>query len=289
MKNADTALNRAKEKGTNNYEFYRKDMNDNALEKVVFETDLRRAMEKEEFFLVFQPQLELKEGSITGVEALLRWKHDVLGIISPAQFIPLAEETGLIVPIGRWVLDEACKQLKRWHNSGFDKLTVAVNVSAKQFEKSDIVDTVYSVLQKNNLDPKYLQLELTENIVMKNRDRFLHTFHEFRKLGINVAIDDFGTGFSSLSYLKKFDVNQLKIDKSFVKEICMDYRDEAITAAIISMAHSLNLDVLAEGVETEEQLLVLKNQNCDKIQGYYFSRPEKAEEIEKMLREDRRL
>lgn len=283
VKNADIAMYRAKENGKNNYQFYTLTMNERALEKLVIENNLRRALEKNEFFLNYQPLVDFQTGKITGCEALIRWHHPDLGVIPPGDFISLAEETGLIVPIGEWVLYTACLQLKSWHNAGYPHLRISVNISARQFQKSDLVETIVKILKKTDLNPSFINLEITENNIMQNTQKNLETINKLKSLGVKICIDDFGTGFSSLSYLKLFEVDALKIDKSFINDIVKNSNDKLITSAIINMAHSLNLKVIAEGVETLEQFNYLKQQNCNTMQGYYFSKPVSAYEIEKML------
>ncbi|MGB8956480.1 MAG: EAL domain-containing protein [Tumebacillaceae bacterium] len=285
MKNADTAMYRAKESGKNQFRLYNALMNDQAFNRLTMENDLRKALERGEFVAYYQPQLNLDTGEIIGMEALVRWKHPERGLVSPAQFIPLAEETGLIVQIDDWVMRTACEQNKRWQEQGFRPLRVAVNLSTQQFQQSNLVERVAKVLEDTGLDPRYLELEITESIAMFNVERVIITLHELAKLGVEIAIDDFGTGYSSLVYLKNFPIHRLKIDQSFVRDITTDHGDAAIVATIIAMSHSMNLDVIAEGVETPEQLKFLHEQKCHEMQGYLFSGPVPAERFEQFLRD----
>lgn len=289
FKNADTALYRAKERGRSNYQFYASKMNDRALERLSLEQDLRKAIERNELFLLYQPRVSLKSGKIVGVEALIRWKHTLLGTISPAEFIPLAEETGLIVPIGEWVIRTACLQNKVWHDKGYKDLRLAVNISPKQFKHGNLADNVRAIIQELGMSPKLLELEITEGCMVENTDVNLNVIQTLKSIGLDISVDDFGTGFSSLNYLKQFKVDFLKIDQSFVNGIPDDLNDSAITNAIINMGHSLKLSVVAEGVETKEQAEFLRDNDCDEIQGYYFSRPVSAEEIEKLIDEGKKL
>lgn len=286
MKNADTAMYRAKDTGRNNYQFYTTEMDEQAYERLAMEQDLRKAIERNELLLYYQPQADLITGKIVGIEALLRWKHPVHGMVSPAQFIPLAEETQLIIPIGEWVLRTACKQNKLWQESGFPKLRVAVNLSASQFQHGNLISMVSEVLQETGLEPHYLELEITESIAMQHVDHVIETLKRLSQLGIEISIDDFGTGYSSLNYLKLFPIHRLKIDQSFVHDITTDPLDAAIADSIIAMAHSLGLKVIAEGVETAEQLKHLRQKQCDEMQGYYFSRPLSVEGLQEILSSD---
>jgi diguanylate cyclase (GGDEF)-like protein len=289
FKNADTALYRAKEGGRNNYQFYASKMNDKALERLSLEQNLRKAVERNELFLLYQPRVSLKSGKIVGVEALIRWNHTSLGTISPAEFIPLAEESGLIVPIGEWVLRTACLQNKAWHDKGYTDLRMAVNISPKQFKQCSLAEIIKSIIHELGIGPEFLELEITESCMVENTEVNLNVIQNLKSIGLDISVDDFGTGFSSLNYLKQFKVDFLKVDQSFVNGIPEDPNDMAITTAIINMAHSLNLSVVAEGVETMEQMEFLRKNDCDEIQGYYFSRPVRAEEIEKMIIEGKNL
>jgi two-component system CheB/CheR fusion protein len=284
LKFADTAMYRAKEKGRNNFQFFTPDMNARTREFLRMETALRKALENEQFLLHFQPLIDLGQESIVGVEALLRWHHPTLGLVAPADFIPLAEETGLIVPIGEWVLETACKQARFWQDQGLPPIRMAVNISGRQFRESDFVDTVERILQESGLDPQFLELEVTESVVMENVEKSIMTWIDLKVLGISLSIDDFGTGYSSLSYLKQFPIHSLKIDRTFVRDITSDTNDAAIASAIIGLAHSMGLKVVGEGIETEEQLRFLKDGGCNMGQGYLFSRPLPAEEIVREIR-----
>jgi diguanylate cyclase (GGDEF)-like protein/PAS domain S-box-containing protein len=283
LKNGDTAMYQAKQQGRNNFQFYSKSMNDWAIQRVALENDLRRALERREFELYYQPQINVATGEVIGLEALVRWNHPTRGRVSPAEFIPLAEESGLIVPLGTWVMEEACRQVREWHLKGYPKVRAAVNLSARQFQREDLVETVARVLQESGLEPQYLDLEITESVTMHNVERVIMTLHELKDLGIHISLDDFGTGYSSLSYLKHFPIHMLKIDQSFVRDITTDPDDAAIANSIIAMAHSLNIGVIAEGVETEDHLAYLLEHGCKEMQGYFFSPPLPADEVEKLL------
>ena len=285
LKNADTALYRAKEQGRNNYQLYTPAMNARAFERLALENSLRKALERKEFLLHYQPQQDLKTGEITGMEALLRWQHPDLGLVYPAEFISLAEETGLIVPLGEWVLRTAAAQNKAWQKSGLPPLVVAVNLSARQFQHHDLVESVARVLKETGLDARWLELEITESIAMQNADYTIIILRDLKEMGIQISMDDFGTGYSSLSYLKKFPIDTLKIDQSFVRDLSTDANDAAIANAIIVLAHSLKLKVVAEGVETAEQKAFLKEHDCDKTQGYLFSNPVPAALFENLIRQ----
>ncbi|MDI3547347.1 MAG: hypothetical protein PWR10_999 [Halanaerobiales bacterium] len=286
LKNADIAMYRAKEQGGNNYQLYDPMMNVKASERLVLENSLRYALEREEFVVYYQPQVSISTGKIIGMEALIRWQHPEWGLLSPAEFIPLAEETGLIIPIGEWVLRTACAQNKAWQEAGYPPVHVAVNLSARQFQQQNLVETVTRVLKETGLEPHYLELEITESIAMQNADFTIVMLRHLEEMGIHISIDDFGTGYSSLSYLKHFPLDTLKIDQSFVRDLTIDPNNKAIVIAIIAMAHSLKFKVIAEGVETQEQLAFLKQQQCDGIQGYLFSKPLPAEAFEKILMRD---
>jgi diguanylate cyclase (GGDEF)-like protein/PAS domain S-box-containing protein len=281
LKNADTALYRAKDGGRNNFQFYASEMNSRALDRLKLESGLRRALEREEFVLHYQPQMDIASGEIIGMEALLRWEPPGQEMVYPGDFIPIAEETGLIVPIGEWVLRAACAQNTAWQASGrFPRLKVAVNLSARQFTQQDIVKVVSRALEDTGCSAVSLELEITESIIMENPEAAAQTLLNLSNMGVHLSIDDFGTGYSSLSYLKRFPINSLKIDKSFVRDITTDADDAAIAKAVIALAHSLKLKVIAEGVETAEQLSFLRAQQCDQMQGYYLSRPLPVEQIE---------
>ena len=287
LKNADVAMYRAKEHGKNNYQFYSSQMNLHSFERLVLERFLRRALEQEEFQLYYQPKIDLVTGCVTGMEALLRWIHPGMGMISPTKFIPLAEETGLIVPIGAWVLHTACAQIRAWQLAGLPPLRVAVNLSARQFAHDDLHATIERALAETGLAPELLELEITESLTMDNPEHAAALLKKLKALGIRLAIDDFGTGYSSLGYLKRFPIDNVKIDRSFIKDIPDDEDDVAITQAVIAMSHSLRLKVIAEGVETAEQLEFLRTHGCDEAQGYLFGAPMPAEDFVKlMLRRD---
>lgn len=275
----------AKKLGRNNAQIFGPEMNTSFPERLKLENDLRQALKRREFELHYQPKVDIQLGRIVGMEALLRWKHPDRGLVSPIDFIPLAEETGLIVPIGGWVLEEACNQNKAWQNMGLGKLSVAVNISAVQFRQKDLLETIAFALTKSGLAPEYLEIEITESTVMHNASEAIVTLERLRKSGVMISIDDFGTGYSSLSYLKSFPISTLKIDRSFIREISEDTSDAAIVRAIIGLAHNLRLRVVAEGVETRQQLDFLRSLESDEYQGYYFSRPIPASEFERFLRE----
>lgn len=279
-KNADTAMYYAKELGKNRYCFFTKELNDRVVEKSELANNLRNAIKNKEFKVFYQPQINLKTAEIDGMEALVRWFHPKKGMISPYKFIPLAEDTGLIIPIGNLVLYEACRQNKVWQDLGYPPIRVAVNLSAKQFEQEYLVETIENILEETSLEPKWLEIEITESTVMKNFDFSIKMLNRLREMGIHVSLDDFGTGYSSLNYLKRLPIDTLKIDKSFVDNIKLDIKDEIIAKAVIELAHNMGLEVVAEGVEYVEQLNFLKEQECDKVQGYYFNKPVLPEELE---------
>jgi len=283
LKNAGAALYKAKRSGGANYQFYTADIHDRASRRLSLETTLRRALQNQEFLLHYQPKVSVDSLEITGVEALVRWHHPQLGLISPAEFISLAEDTGLIIPIGQWVLKEACLQNKRWQNQGFARIRMAVNISARQLHDQAFADTVIRVLRETNLEPEYLELELTESSIMQNAELAANVLSRLKSMGIYCSIDDFGTGFSSLASLKRLPINALKIDKSFVSEAPSEPDDAALVLAIITLAHNLRLRVIAEGVETEEQLRLLHLLRCDEIQGSLFSKPLPADALESLL------
>jgi diguanylate cyclase (GGDEF)-like protein len=284
LKSADIAMYRAKEQGRNCFQFYTAELNARVTERLTLESALRRALEQGEFLLHFQPQVDLRSGRITGVEALCRWLHPEIGMIAPSRFIPLAEDTGLIVQLGEWVLTAACVQVKVWLDAGLPIPSVAVNISAVQFRQGNIVQTVKRVLESTGLAPQYLELEITESLAMHQAEQVITIMAELKVLGVQISLDDFGTGYSSLSYLKRFPLDKLKIDQSFISDVATDLGDAAIVRSVILLAHSLGLVVIAEGVETAEQLAYLCGQQCDQIQGYLFSRPIPADDLEEMLR-----
>ncbi len=280
VKNADIAMYRAKEQGRNNFQFFTPEMNQSILKRVQMEKGLRKALEYDELMLCYQPQIDLKTGNIVGSEALVRWKHPELGMISPADFIPIAEETGLIVQMGQWILRKACEQNMQWREKGHLPITVSVNLSARQFQQKNLVENVTQILKETGLDPKYLELEITESIAMHNEEYVITKLNELKSIGINIAMDDFGTGYSSLNYLKEFPIDTLKIDRSFISDIKGKESESAeICSTIIAMARNMKLKVIAEGVETAEQLDFLMKRNCDEAQGYLFSKPLTSEEF----------
>jgi len=283
LKHADSAMYRAKEQGRNNFQFFTDDLNLLMKERFELENNLRRALERGEFELHYQPRVDLATNSVVACEALIRWRLSGGESISPARFIPVAEETGLIGPIGEWVLRTACAQNKRWQEAGLPPCVVSVNVSPRQFHRDDFIDTLKDVLRDTGLNPSYLELELTENMVMHDGEQMIETLRAIKRLGVHIAVDDFGTGYSSLSYLKRFPVDRLKIDGSFVRDIAADTDDAAIVRTIIALGHNLGLKVLAEGVETEAQLAFLKANDCDEMQGYHFSKPVSAWRMRKLL------
>jgi diguanylate cyclase (GGDEF)-like protein len=289
IEHADIAMYRAKKLGRNNFQFYTPAMNEEAMERVRIESALRNALERNEFVLHYQPQVDLASGEIVGMEALIRWQHPEMGMVAPSRFIGVAEDTGLIVPIGAWVMRAACLQNQAWQQAGLGKLRVAVNLSARQFGAANLVEQIRAVLEETGLAPACLEIELTESLFMSDVTLAVELLHSMKALGVNLSIDDFGTGYSSLSYLSRFPIDVLKIDRSFVAAITRDSNDAAIVDSIIALAHNLKLAVIAEGVETEEQLDYLRRHGCDEMQGYYFSRPLPAAEFEQLLLQQRRL
>ena len=284
IKNADEAMYCAKDYGRDNFRFFTEDMNAQAVERLTLESSLRLALDRQELFLVYQPQMDIGTGRITGLEALLRWQHPELGLVPPDKFIRIAENSGLIMPIGEWVLSTACSQARKWQDEGLPAMPVAVNVSAVQFRQEGFRELIKRVLHETGLASEYLELELTESLLLSNADVTFSVLQELKAMGLKLAIDDFGTGYSSFSYLKHFPVSKLKIDRSFVRDVAVNPDDAAITSAIISMAKSLNLKVIAEGVENEAQMSFLRAHHCDEIQGYYFSMPLSTNEVVNKLR-----
>jgi diguanylate cyclase (GGDEF)-like protein/PAS domain S-box-containing protein len=285
MKNADISMYRAKELGKNNYQFYSAQMNVHTLERLAMESDLRRALERNEFVLHYQPKIDLVSGAISGMEALVRWRHPVKGLVQPGEFIALAEETGLIVPIGEWVLRTACTQNKAWQQAGLPHLCVAVNLSARQFMRDGLLQDVARVLAETGLTASLLELEITESMVVQNPAHAVALLDGLKAMGVRLSIDDFGTGYSSLSYLKRFPIDNLKIDRSFIQDLPADGEDAAITRAIIAMAHSLKLKVIAEGVETDRQRQFLRQHNCNEMQGFLYSKPLDTADFRALLQE----
>jgi diguanylate cyclase (GGDEF)-like protein/PAS domain S-box-containing protein len=283
IKNADTAMYQAKENGRQNYQFFKPSMNVRAVERQSIEESLRRALERQEFALEYQPKVNLSTGKITGAETLIRWLHPTRGLVPPSQFIPVAEDCGLILPIGNWVLREACRQAQAWVNEGLPLSTIAVNISAMEFRNEHFLAGVFAILEDTGLDPRALELELTESVLMKHAESAESILKLLRERGVQVAVDDFGTGYSSLSYLTKFPIDALKIDQSFVRQITGSRDESIIVTAVISMGRSLKLRVVAEGVETEAELAFLQAHQCDEAQGYYFSRPVPSEQFAGLL------
>jgi EAL domain-containing protein (putative c-di-GMP-specific phosphodiesterase class I) len=282
IKHADTAMYRAKEKGGDTFEFYLPDMNFRSLERLHLETHLRKALNRNQILVYYQPLVNLETGTIFGMEALVRWEHPELGLISPADFIPLAEETGVIVPIGNWVMRTACIQNKRWHDMGH-RLCVSVNISMQQFQLPNFVATIQETLAETGLEPEWLALEITESVAMKNVTSVMDTIEELKRIGVRFSIDDFGTGYSSLSYLKRFRVHTLKIDRSFIRDVTTDEDNAAIVTALIAMSRQMKMHSLAEGVETIEQLNFLKERGCTEVQGFIYSKPLPSDQFQTML------
>jgi diguanylate cyclase (GGDEF)-like protein/PAS domain S-box-containing protein len=283
IKNADTAMYQAKENGRQSYQFFRSAMNVKAVERQSIEEHLRRALDRQEFALVYQPKVSLRTGAITGAEALIRWTHPTRGLISPQEFIPVAEDCGLILPISKWVLREACRQAREWAYAG-QPTSIAVNISATVFRDESFLQSVFAILTETALEPRFLELELTESVLMKRAEAAASILQKLRARGVRVGIDDFGTGYSSLSYLRKFSIDAIKIDQSFIRQITTTPDDTAIVTAVISMGRSLKLRVIAEGVETQEELAFLQALECDEAQGYYFSRPVCPREFAEILK-----
>ncbi len=289
LRNADAAMYRAKDQGANSYQFYTRELTHNALKRMALESNLSRALERNELFLVYQPQVDLTTGKIIGTESLLRWRNPALGIVPPDKFIPLAEETGLIHEIGEWVLNEACQQGKQWLDKGIEFGHIAVNIAGPQVHKGDLPNKVSDALARSHLPPENLELEVTEGcFIMQDPEFSIKQLNTLRSLGIKLSIDDFGTGYSSLSYLKRLPIDKLKIDQSFVREIPENTDDMAIADAVIAMGNSLNLDVIAEGVETEVQADFLREHQCEQAQGYLYSKPVTAEEFEAFYRDNQK-
>lgn len=286
LKNADAAMHCAKAMGRNTFSFYSSEINEQTVQKRELEVQLRKALERNEFIIYYQPKVNIETGRIAGAEALIRWKHPIKGMVSPVDFIPLAEKTGVIVPIGHWVLQEACKQMKSWHNNGFPHLTIAINLSPYQFKTGDVASAIAEIVWETGLEPHHLELELTESSIMDNPEKSLLMLSVLKSMGIKTSIDDFGTGYSSLSQLHQLPINVLKIDQSFVKNITQDPESAAIINTMITMAHKLHLKVVAEGVETHEQLEYLKKEGCDEIQGFLFSKPITSADFEILLQKN---
>jgi predicted signal transduction protein with EAL and GGDEF domain len=286
IKNADAAMYCAKENEGRNFRFFTDDMNAQAGERLTLENGLRLALDKKELFLVYQPQVDIVSGKIIGLEALLRWQHPTLGLVPPDKFIRIAENCGLIVPIGEWVLRTACSQVRKWQDEGRPAVSIAINVSAVQFRQEDFCELTRRVLHETGLAPQYLELELTEGLLLANADVTFSVLQELKAMGLTLAIDDFGTGYSNFTYLRQFRVSKLKIDRSFIRDVAVNPDDASITTAIISMAKSLNIKVIAEGVEDEAQMSFLRAHQCDEIQGYYFSKPLAVDKVAEKMRGD---
>lgn len=284
LKNAGAALSHVRKHGGNNYQFFTSDIHDTAISRLALENELRRALERSEFEVYYQPKIDMNTRTMVGMEALVRWNHPDLGLVPPLDFIPLAEETGLIVPIGEWVLRDACAQSKKWHDQGFD-LDVAVNLSPRQFQQKDLIEKINQIVRDSRFDPRFLNLEVTESSIINNAESAIHILRELKKTGIKISIDDFGTGYSSLGVLKNLPIDVLKIDKTFVNDVTSNPDDAALVNTVITLAHNLRLKVVAEGVETEEQLRFLNLSKCDEWQGYLFSKPITAEAFGRLLTE----
>jgi EAL domain-containing protein (putative c-di-GMP-specific phosphodiesterase class I) len=282
-KNADMAMYLAKEEGKNGFRFFTREIKPQSIERLTLEAALRRALDRDQFALHYQPKVDMATGQITGVEALLRWTHPDLGMLPPMQFIPLAEETGLIVPIGRWVLKEACAQNMAWQRRGLQPISMAVNLSPRQFADEHLLQDIDEALAASGMAPVLLQLEVTESMVMRNVPRAVKVLDSIQSRGIRLAIDDFGTGYSSMSLMKQFPIDTIKIDRSFVRDLPNDSEDQAIAQAIISMGKALGMTVVAEGVETTEQETFLRNHACDEMQGYLFSKPLPSQQLAALL------
>jgi len=285
IRNADAAMYKAKGTGRNAYQFYTSDLNQHALEMLSMENALRRAIERQEFVLHYQPQVDITSGSVVGAEALIRWNHPDLGLVMPGKFISIAEERGLIVPIGNWVIEEAARQAAVWQNSGRLSIPIAVNVSAVQFRQKDFVEQLANSVRKHGITPNHLELELTESIVMHDVETTVEILEKLHDMGFQLSIDDFGTGYSSLSYLRRFPIDKIKIDQSFLWDATHDEGAGRVVTAIIGLARSLKLKVIAEGVQTKEQLEVLREQRCDEAQRFLFSPALVSGEFEKLVRE----
>jgi EAL domain-containing protein (putative c-di-GMP-specific phosphodiesterase class I) len=285
MKQADIAMYLAKEEGKNNFQFYSETIQVQSLERLTLEASLRRALERSEFTLHYQAKLDLNTRKITGVEALLRWQNPDLGMVSPTRFIPIAEETGLIVPIGMWVLQTACAQNVAWQREGLPPLCMAVNLSARQFANETVIEDITAALEESGMKPELLELELTESMVMQNTERAIKILGALKRMGVRIALDDFGVGYSSLAQIKRYPIDTLKVDRSFIHGLTENPGDKAITEAIISMGKTLSLTVIAEGVETQEQAAFLREHACDEMQGYYFNKPIPGDEFAGLLRQ----
>ncbi len=288
LKTASVALDRAKVQGGNSYQFYTAGGTTRALKQLMLESNLRPGLERSEFFVQYQPQVSIRDFHLVGMEALVRWQHPSLGLLYPSEFITLAEESGMIVLLGDWILRTGCAQNKAWQDAGLTPMRLSVNFSARQFQQPTFIADINQILKDTNLDPRWLELELTESSIMKDPEEAIEKLHELKLMGIKVAIDDFGTGYSSLNYLKRFPIDTLKIDKSFVADVCKDPHDTSIVRAIINLGHALDLNVIAEGVETREQLQYLTALGCDAVQGFLFSKALSVKAFEELLMEQAR-
>jgi diguanylate cyclase (GGDEF)-like protein len=287
IKKADTAMYRAKQMGRTNYQFYKSEMNDRSLERMSLDAHLRRALERKEFVLHYQPKVELASGQITGLEALIRWQHAEYGLVAPGRFISILEDNGLIVQVGEWVLGEACRQLDLWSNNQLPALRMALNLSGRQLQQRGLETAIQRIVFESSVDPRLIELEITESVLMRDPEQAARILRRLKDMGIRLSVDDFGTGYSSLSYLKSFPLDALKIDRSFVKDLVSDSDDAAIVQAIIALARSLKLRTIAEGVEELSQLALLKAFGCDEYQGYYFSHPLPADQMAQLLESKR--
>jgi EAL domain-containing protein (putative c-di-GMP-specific phosphodiesterase class I) len=289
LRSADIAMYRAKNSGRGRYEMFDRAMHAEALTRLQIETDLRHAFDREEFFLHFQPIVSLKQGRIVGAEALVRWRHFERGVVSPATFVPVAEDTGLVVPLGRWVLREACRQTKKWQDqNGGETFAVSVNLSVREFAQPDLVKAVASILQETGLEPQALRIEITESAIIGQKHPAIETVEQLRALGVGIHLDDFGTGYSALSYLHRLPLDAVKVDRAFTSSIDQEERPLHVVKAIISLAHAIGLEVVAEGVTNERQLELLRGMGCDLAQGFFFSRPCNNEEMTALLATDSR-
>lgn len=282
-KNADTAMYQAKESGKNCFLFFRQHMNEKMSEKLELENKLRKAIKNEEFIVYYQPLIDIRSMQVMGVEALVRWNHPTEGIIQPAKFIPVAEESGLILEIDEFVMRTACKQLKAWIDSDIKPITISLNLTSKEFQQANFTEILKEIIKDSGLRADFIEIEITESLIMKDIDVTLDILKDLKSIGVRISLDDFGTGYSSLNYLKRLPIDTIKIDKSFIDEITEDSKEEAIAESIIALAHKMNLSVVAEGIETQKQLEFIKEQKCDKAQGYYFSKPLPVDEIERLL------
>jgi predicted signal transduction protein with EAL and GGDEF domain len=283
LRNADAAMYKAKHEGRRNFQFYTADMTELAFERVLMETHLHRALERQQFVVYYQSQVDLLSGKVIGVEALVRWQHPELGLLLPTKFIPLAEDTGLILPLGKWVLQTACRQIAAWHKANLCPGRVSVNLTGNQLKNDKVIPTIEQILEENGCQPDWLELEITESVIMEQHGRSFNILQRLKNHGIELAIDDFGTGYSSLAHLKRLPVSRLKIDRSFIRDIPQDASNKAIARAVIAMGKSMGLRVIAEGVETNEQKAFLAAERCDEIQGYIYGPPLPAEQMTRLL------